>query len=661
MIPTREIFWNVGDLRVAIYFLAAVPLGIAFYGILRRYTKWRMGKEEKRLDHVPQRFRFLVQSLVGHQKILQESYPGLMHLFIFWGFGVLFLGTLTIAFQEDILFPILGKKILLGNFYLLFSLLLDIFGLFALAGISMAIYRRYVIRPRSLDRRPSDIVMLSLLLWVVITGFIVEGLRLTVLEPSWALWEPVGFLLGRVFNTFGIAAVTQKGLHKAFWWVHLVASMGVIIYFPFSNLFHIISSPLNLFFRSLGPSGALAPIDFQKEKPFGVAHIPDFTWKQLLDLDACTRCGRCQENCPAYLGQKPLNPKKLIQDLKTSLNLPLRSREDLPLAGQSISEEDLWDCTTCQACVESCPVEIGHLEKIVGLRRYLVMEEAKIPQEYKKIFKNMEIFGDPFGGGSLTREDWLTNVKTKRVYQDNNIEVLLWVGCTGSLYDERTKNITAAAAKVLNKAGINFGILGKQELCCGDPARRMGNEYLFLKIANQNITILKKHKIKKLVTFCPHCFNVFRNEYPLLGGAYEVIHFSQLIKILLDGERLVVKSKTEGFFTYHDPCYLGRYNKIYQVPRDVLGSVSASGIKEMAYSREVAFCCGAGGGNLWRGKTTGRRLEEMRIEQAIATKTDGLITACPFCKIMFESAIRQKGLEASFKVLDIVELVDQVT
>ena len=661
MIPQREIFWNVGNLRMAVYVFAAVSLGIALYGILRHYRRWRLGKGEERLDQVIQRLKFLVQFLIGHKKILQEFYPGLMHFFIFWGFGILFLGTLTIALQEDILYPILGKKILQGNFYLFYSLLLDIFGLLALVGVLMALYRRYIKRPRELDNRPSDLAMLSLLLFILITGFIVEGLRLNALKPLWGIWEPVGLSFAKVFETLGIVADSQNGLHKVFWWIHLMASMGFIVFLPFSNLFHILSSSLNVFFRSMKPSSVLAPIDFQKEKDFGVAQIQDFTWKNLLDLDACMRCGRCQENCPAYLSERPLNPKKIILDLRACLNSSSQGRQSPRLAGNVISEEELWDCTTCHACNEICPVKVEHVQKIVNLRRYLVMDRAKILPEYKQIFKNLEIFGDPFGSGRLTREDWMGGQKVKKAYLDSDIDILLWVGCTGSLYDERTSNTTVAAARILSKAGLRFGILGKEELCCGDPARRMGNEYLFQKLASQNINIFRKYKIKKMVTSCPHCYNVFHNEYRQIGGVFEVIHFTQLIKTLLEEGRLRIKSKTDRLFTYHDPCYLGRYNGIYELPRDLLKSVLASSIKEMAFSREKAFCCGAGGGNFWRGKTKGRRLEDLRIEQAIKTGTEGLVTACPFCGILFDSAIKQKGVENSFKLLDIAQLVDHAT
>jgi Fe-S oxidoreductase len=308
-----------------------------------------------------------------------------------------------------------------------------------------------------------------------------------------------------------------------------------------------------------------------------------------------------------------------------------------------------------------CPVEIEHVERIVGLRRYLVMREARFPSEYKKIFKNLEIFGDPFGAGSLMREEWPSGLETKKAYQDNHIDVLLWVGCTGALYDEKTKSVAVATAKVLNKAGVRFGILGKKELCCGDPARRMGNEYLFQKLATRNIEMMRKLGIKKLVTFCPHCLNVFRNEYPQFGADFEIVHITEMMRTLLENGKLQIKAKTASLFTYHDPCYLGRYNQIHQQPRDILEFVVSSTVREMALSRDRALCCGAGGGNFWSGRTIGRRIEGLRIDQAIETGSEVVVTACPFCEIMFESAVREKGLEHSLKITDVVQIIDQTT
>jgi Fe-S oxidoreductase/nitrate reductase gamma subunit len=659
LIPSREIFWNVGSQQGAVYLVALMSVAIASIGLLQHIKGWRKGRKEKIFDQAGNRLKYFFRFLLSHERIRKDTYAGVMHLFIFWGFVVLFLGTLIIAFQEDLLLPFFGRKVLEGNFYLIYSLVLDLFGLLAIVGVGLALYRRYVLQPEKLDNKPSDLILLCLILFILVSGFCVEGFRLNVSNPQWALWEPVGWLFGTIFNVLGIATSTQRGLHKIIWWLHLIASMGLIAYFPFSNLFHVVSSSLNVFFRSLKPSGALVPIDIQEGEQFGVAHIQDFTWKDLLDLDACTRCGRCQENCPAAISGKPLNPKKVIQDLRTFLQ-PF-SHNGVPLVSNIVSEAELWACTTCRACMEVCPVFVEHLNKIIEMRRHSVLTESKFPSEYKQVFKNLEIFGDTLGKGKLFREDWASNLTIDRVYQQNDTGLLFWVGCMSALYDERSKNTPIAAAKILEKAGLDFGILGEEELCCGDAARRMGNEYLFQHLAKKNIEVFRKYKIKKVVTHCPHCFNTFKNEYAQFGADIEVVHFMELIVTLLREGKLNVKSKIDDIFTYHDPCYLGRHNSIYMEPREILGLILNSDMKEMDSFRDKSFCCGAGGGNMWRAAVTGRRIEGLRVEEAVKTDASGIITSCPFCEIMFDSAVKQKGLEYSFRLMDIIELVNRVT
>ncbi len=653
MIPTREIFWNVGNLRGAVYLIALVSIVIAIYGMIRHLRRWRFGRKERRFDQVIHRLKYLAQFIFGHRKILEEPYSGLMHLFIFWGFSILFLGSAIIAFQEDLLYPFFYRKLLQGNFYLFYSLILDLFGLLAIIGIGMALYRRYITKPKKLDNKPSDLIILCLMLGIMVTAFCVEGLRLNVFKPPWARWEPVGWFFGKIFNTFGLAKTTQGGVHKMFWWIHLIVSMALIIYLPFSNLFHIISSSLNVFFRSLKPRGSLTLIDFQEGQPFGAAHIQDFTWKHLLDLDACTRCGRCQENCPAYLSQKPLNPKKLILDLRASLIGSPQNKHHLPLAGRSVSEEELWACTTCHACVEACPVFIEHIEKIVNLRRQLVMEEAKFPSEVKPIFRNLEIYGDTYGRGASLRTDWAAELQLKKAHEDSYFGILYWTGCEGSFHD-RNKEVSKIIVKILQAAGISVGILGKEERCCGDPARRIGNEYLFQELAHRNIEVLNHYGIKKIVTCCPHCFNALKNEYPLLGGHFEVIHHSEYIAQLLRQGRLKFKRPLEAVVTFHDPCYLGRVNGIYDAPREMLERIPGLKYKEMKLSRKKSFCCGGGGGRMWMRETPGQRMNHLRAQEVIETGVDMVVTACPYCLTMVEDGI--KSFEA--KDLDTLDLTE---
>jgi Fe-S oxidoreductase/nitrate reductase gamma subunit len=655
VVPTREIFWNVGNLQTVVYLFAFVAIVIATYGTARHLRRWSLGKREKRLDQPIKRLQYLVQSVFGQGQILREPYAGIMHLLIFWGFFVLFLGTLTIALQEDVLVPFFNKKVLLGNFYLFYSLMLDLFGLLATVGILLSFYRRYITRPRGLDNKPSDVISLSLILFILITGFCVEGLRIAVSQPPWAPWEPVGWFLGKIFTAAGYEEIQGK-LHKFFWWIHLTTSMGFIAYFPFSNLFHILSSSLNVFFRSLKPRGFLAPLDFCQGQPFGAARIQDFTWKDLLDLDACTRCGRCQENCPAYLSDKPLNPKKVILDLRTFLHASHSENRGLKLVRSCISEEELWACTTCHACIEVCPVFVQHVEKIINLRRHLVLEEAKFPSEVKSVFRNIEIYGDTRGRGPSYRSDWASGLFVERAGEDSSSDILYWAGCEGSFHD-RNKEVSKVIVRMIQEAGVSVGILGKEEVCCGDPARRIGNEYLFQELALRNIDTLNRYGVKKIITYCPHCYNTLKNEYPQFGGHFDVVHYSVYLNELLRQGRLKVKRPLEGRVTFHDPCYLGRVNGIYDAPREILQCIPALESKELNLSREKSFCCGAGGGRMWMHEHLGQRINNIRAKEVIEAGVDLVATSCPYCLTMVEEGIQGREMEKQVSVLDLAEIL----
>jgi len=565
---------------------------------------------------------------------------------------------LTIAFQEDFLLPLFHKKILHGDFYLFFSLTLDILGLLAVVGILMALYRRYVTRPAKLDNRPSDLILLGLILFILITGFCVEGLRISVSRPPWARWSPVGWLFAKLFLAVTLGGSARRHLHEVFWWLHLLASVGLFAYFPFSNLFHVISSSLNVFFRSLEDRGTLAPVDLEEESPFGVAEMSDFTWKGLLDLDACMRCGRCQENCPAYVSEKPLSPKKVILDLKASLSQYAKGRNESPLAGGSVSEDELWACTTCHACVEVCPVFIEHVEKIIDLRRYLVMEKAQFPREVKPVFRNLEIYGDTHGKGASLRMDWARRLPVKRVYEDSEIDVLFWVGCEGCFHD-RNREVSRAVVETLHKAGITVGVLGKDEACCGDPARRIGNEYLFQDLARRNIEVLNRFDVRKIVTYCPHCLNTLKNEYPQLGGKFRVMHYTEYFVQLLREKRLRIRRPMEGKITFQDPCYLGRVNGIYKAPREIVHRIPGLELKEMNRSGEKSFCCGGGGGRIWMHEHLGSRINQLRSGEAAETGIDLVGTACPYCLRMFEDGLKNLETEKQIEVLDLAEIVQR--
>jgi Fe-S oxidoreductase len=538
---------------------------------------------------------------------------------------------------------------------------LDLVGMLAILGTVMFLYRD--LRDRQ-GKRKKSLIHLWILLGVLVSGFLAEGTRLQIVDAIGfydCLYAPIGYCLSYIMPG---SPLLLKLLIRS----HFFLVLFFIATLPFTIMRHAIAAMMNVYYQKLEPRGIIEPIALQGDY-FGTGKIGDMSWKHLLDADACMSCSRCEKSCPAFILGQPLSPRGVIQEygrqMVDSYRLtPADAYKQPRLLNEdgTIGGEDIWCCTTCLACVEGCPVLVEHLDKIVGIRRYSVLSEGKFfPSEYKQVFKDMEIFSDPLGKGSLLREDWAMNLKIKRVYQDPQIEILFWVGCMGALYDERTRNKTVKACRILEKAGVDFGILGKEERCCGDSARRMGNEYLFQELARQNIQTLKKYNVKKIVTFCPHGFHVFKNEYPQFGADFEVLHFTQLIKILLDEGKLKIQSKLDGLFTYHDPCYMGRYNNLYKTPRDLLDALLISDLKEMAHSKKGSFCCGAGGGNFWRVRVVGRRMETLRIEEAIGTNTSGVITACPFCEIMLESAANQKGLAHSFNVMDILELVNQVT
>jgi len=692
MIPSREIFWNISYGDLALYPLAVIVVGILVYAIYRRYRLWRLGGADSRfgdfgrrvwafittmvIDGILHRKLFGVADGLGHRRLSikdflpREFYPGIMHFLIFVGCIVLILGAF-LDFLSHYFFHFMH-----GSFYLGYSVVVDAFGILVLVGVTLAIIRRYVQKPDRLDNKGEDLVALLLILLVVITGFIVEGFRIAATElkttPSWALWSPGGFLLAWAFS--GLSEGSLLIWHRVWWWLHMVIGLGAITYVAlyWNRLWHIIIDPINIFFRNLGPRGALASIDIEAAETFGASKIEDLTWKHLMDLDACTRCGRCQDNCPAYLSSKPLSPKKVIQDLKSHLleraPILLKSKSDgeasnpgtetRAMIGEVIAEDEIWNCTTCYACQEVCPVYIEPMVKLVEMRRNLVLEQASIPETGEGALRNIEDRGHPWRGTTLTRTAWAEGLDVKILSEDSDVEILFWVGCTEAL-EERSTKVAQAIAKVLKQAGVNFGILGVEESCCGDPARRMGNEYLFQMQVEKNIELLKKYNVKRIVTGCPHCYNTLRHEYPQFGGNFEVIHHTEFIANLLKEGKLRIIKGSSGIVTYHDSCYLGRYNDIYEPPRQIMSNMPDITLVEMERNRERGFCCGAGGGHLWlEEQKVGQRINVMRTEQALDTKAQIVATACPYCLQMFEDGIRTKAAEESLKVMDVAELVE---
>jgi len=674
----REVFWNAEHFEAILFIFAAVALIIFAYGIYKRWQMWKaIGRPEMRWDNVQERLKRLLFDGLFQIRTFRELYPGIMHGLIFFGFLVLIFGAFLDATEFHIAEP-LGVAFLRGKAYLIFSLIMEVFGLCVLAGVIMALFRRYIMKPEYLgykdkpDNTPEDAVVLLLIGAIIITGFILEALRIHVTKPSWEVWSFGGWWLAKAFT--GLDPEQAKMWHKIAWWCHSFLFLGFLAYIPYSRLLHIITTPASQFFASLKPAGYLEPIrDFETAESFGMGKLEDLTWKQIFDADACTRCGRCQEGCPAYLSGKPLSPKKFIQDLKTywvtraSAAVAAQKEtaggaatettdEGRVLPGDVIDLHELWACTNCMYCMEHCPALIEHVPKIIGMRQYKVLTEADFAPELQLTCRNMENNSNPWGIGAHQRGDWAKELGVKTLAEDPHVEYLFYVGCSGS-FDDRGKKVSTALARILQFAGVSFGILGTEEGCCGDSAMRCGNEYLYQALSQANIETMNGYGVKKIIVACPHGYNALKKDYPHFGGNFEVYHHTEIIADLIAKGKIALKKPVEGLFTYHDSCFLGRYNGIYDQPRRILKAVPGLRLTEMERNLARSFCCGAGGARMWMEEAIGERINNMRTDQAIATGANRIAVGCPFCLTMLTDGIKDRKKEESVAALDIAEIV----
>ncbi len=668
----REVFWNA-PFEAILFAFTAVALIIFAYGLFRRWQMWKaIGSSETRTDSMGKRIVSIIVNGFFQVKTFKESYAGILHGLIFFGFFVLIFGAAIDATQFHI-----GLPFFHGTFYLVFSLIMEIFGLAVLVGIVMAVVRRYVTKPDLLgyrekpDNTPDDAITLILIGGIISTGFIVEGLRIHVNVNvdgfTWGGWSFVGFILSKTLA--GVNYDTTRILHKVMWWIHAFLALGFIAYIPYSRLLHILTTPANQYMRSLKPAGVLEPIrDFETAESFGIGQLEDFTWKQIFDSDACMRCGRCQDGCPAYLSGKPLSPKKLVQDLKTcwldrasATVAAKKAGSEVPppektMVGEVIDLHELWSCTNCMYCMEHCPAFIEHVPKVVGMRQYKVLMEADFPSELQLTYRNMENNSNPWGVGTHTRGDWAKGLDIKTLAEDADVEYLFYVGCAGS-FDDRGKKVSQTFARILKTAGVSFGILGTEEGCCGDSAMRGGNEYLYQNLAQANIDIMKEYDVKKIICTCPHGYNTLKKDYPHFGDTFEVYHHTEIMADLITRGRIVLKKPVDGLVTYHDSCFLGRYNNIYNTPRDILKAIPEMKLVEMERTRAESFCCGAGGARMWMEEDIGERINDMRTDQAIAVNAQCVAVACPFCLTMMTDGIKDREKEEQMVARDIAELV----
>jgi Fe-S oxidoreductase len=678
---TRQIYWNISHIWV-MYLALVVMLAIGVYGVYRRVALWRQGLPAARFDRPAERIRRLLRHALAQSRTAREGYSGLFHRFIFYGFLILTIATTVVALDADF-----GAGIMHGRFYLYFqSLVVDIFGALVLVGVLMAAVQRLVTRPKRLVYTDEAVWILAVIFVIVATGFLLEGWRIAATNDPWGGWSPFGYLTAKALGSM-MSVDAMRQAHRFTWWFHLAVCFGFLAAIPYTKMMHLITAPLNIYTANLEPVGAsLKNIDFETTASFGVNSLKSFTWKDLLDLDACTECGRCTAACPAHTVGKELSPRDLILDLRNlmharpeeafALNAAAGTEASglndagapadgnqargLPIIGEvpGTSAERLWQCTTCAACVEACPVFIEQMPKIVDMRRFLVMEEAQFPESMQEAITSLESRGHPFRGTQATRLDWTEGLNVRQISDAKDAEVLLWVGCSGALV-ERNQKITRATAQLLEKAGVKFAILGREEKCCGDPARRIGNEFLFETLAKENVEILNKYEVKKVVTACPHCFNTIKHEYARHGGKYQVYHHSEFIARLVAEGRLKPQTGLGKRVVFHDPCYLGRHNGVFDAPRHLVQISTGGALLEMVRKRASSFCCGGGGGMSFVEEPPGQRVNQERAREALATGADVLAVACPFCMTMMEDGINARKGERDVRVMDISEVLLQ--
>ncbi len=678
--PSHELPGN------AIYFAALAAALVFFaFSVSLKLRVFVRAKGDYRFDKPIQRIASLVPYLLGNARVARRRYwySGMLHTMIWWGFLVLQIRTLNFllkGFNSSISFEHLG-----GQYYdVAIRAPMDVFNILVLVGCAMAAWQRRFWKPARMTFNMDAWIILGFIVVMMVSDIFTNSLEIMLDPVGGERWSFLAYGLSRVWDGMGLSQGTMQGMLNFWWYAHLIDFLAFLNYLPYSKHSHVLTVMFNIAFRRIAPTGQLQPItDFENAERFGAGTVFDFTWKQMLDPYTCTECGRCEINCPAYLTGKDLSPKKIMHDMRYSIEREIKKYGPPPLfvwdalkpghdvaatgeGGAAVAEitlidqvgfDPIWDCVTCGACQYQCPVFIEHIPALQDMRRFLTMNEANMPETAAATLMQIEQRGHPWRGTPHTRSSWMEGLDVPAF--DGTQEYLYWVGCSGALVD-RNIPITRAVARLLKEAGVSYGCLGDEEQCTGDPARRLGNEYLYQEQAKSLIEVLKAKGVRKIITNCPHCFNTMANEYPAFEGDFELIHHTTFLSKLLDDGKLTPKHDLPMKVTYHDSCYLGRHNGNYSGPRDIVDALPGGTRVEMPRNRENAFCCGAGGGHMWMEDSKGKRINVARTEEAYGTGAEVIATACPFCIQMFEDGIPtvEPDEDKRMKTFDVAELLE---
>ena len=650
-------------------FVGIFVIAIVFFGwsCFQRFRLVTLGKPENRFRHVAKRiWNVILYPFIQRCSITRNYRFGLNHALLFWCFMVLLIANTEFLLHG--LFPdyISLSKLPDGAYYTL-AFIFDLVSILALIAVASAVIRRLAFPPKYMvARSPDAFIILTLIAVLMFAFFGLHGSEIAQRSEEAAKYMPISSFVASTFMS-GASAGSLTGWANFFWWFHAIALLGFLNYLPYSKHMHILTAIPNCFFRSIEKVTTQPREEFKKGNIFGVGQVDQFRWKDLFDSYSCTECGRCSDVCPATFTGKTLNPRLVIHDIKVNLlnNGPLitkKAEAALPLIGNSeegtVPVDAIWACTTCGACMEVCPVFIEHVPKLVGMRRNLVEMKAKFPQELLAFFENMEQRSNPWGIAPGDRAKWAAEIDVKPFDADKT-EYLFYVGCAGA-FDARARQVTLAIAKTLDASGISWGILGRDERCCGDSLRRLGNEFIFDRMAKENIKMFQERGIQKIVTQCPHCYSTLKNDYRQYNMELEVIHHTELINRLLKEDRLKLNCTVDlGNIVFHDSCYLGRYNELYEAPREVVASVTGQAPTEMKRRYERSFCCGAGGGRMWMEESIGKRINLERVEEALKENPRTICVCCPYCMTMFEDGLKEAEAEEGVQVLDLAEIVSE--